>query len=56
MTKRNYPYLVVKANNKVSVIHTKGILNAQEMTADIDFVSFTVPKPRSALLVLNFDP
>ncbi len=28
MTKRNYPYLVVKANNKVSVIHSRGILNA----------------------------
>lgn len=31
MSKRYYPYIVVKANQRVSVIHTRGVLNASEL-------------------------
>ncbi len=55
MTKRYYPYLVVKANDKVSVIHTRGIINAAE-TDDYEQSEYVNPRVRNPLLVLHFDP
>jgi len=54
MSKRYYPYVVVKCNSRVSVIHTRGILNATEQQ-DYEHIAYTTPKARNPLLVLHYD-
>lgn len=55
MSKRYYPYVVVKVNSRVNVIRTRGILNASEEKEDYEKSAYTTPRARNPLLVVHYD-